>query len=176
MIESIIHSLLAAAGWQPDTTIDPEPWLYELRQQQYPIFPQLIEVLSRYGGFRLNSLDIAQPWPLDASLEALFVWTDSPLEIQLLPQLAPAFSEATFWRSHAYVQFRGLQIAPIGRLSCPNRGVSSLFVLSNGQIMHNSTSNYYHPKGLCLLGESLPLAMQRLLQSFLLIQAIEETL
>ncbi|KPL91650.1 SUKH-3 domain-containing protein [Herpetosiphon geysericola] len=176
MIKPIIDSLLLAAGWQSDAQIDPEPWLYELRQQQYPIFPQLIELLSRYGGFQFNSATLAQPWPLDASLEALFAWTDDPIEIQLLPQLAPAFSEAAFWYSHTYIRLSGLQIAPIGRIKCPNRNESSLFVLSNGQIMLESTSYYYHLKGLSLLGANLPLALHRLLQSFLLIQAISEEL
>ncbi|WP_110515400.1 SUKH-3 domain-containing protein [Herpetosiphon llansteffanensis] len=171
MIKSIIDSLLIAAGWQPDAQMDPEPWLSELRQQQYPIFPQLIKLLRHYGGFQLNSATLAQPWQLDSSLEALFAWTDQPIEIQLLPQLAPALSEAAFWCSHAYVQLSGLQIAPIGRIKCPNQKESSLFILSNGQIMHE-----YHRKSLCLLGANLPLALHRLLQSFLLIQAISEEL
>ncbi|MFD3162683.1 hypothetical protein [Herpetosiphon sp. NSE202] len=116
MFPSVLQTIMASANWKPAIDRDPTPWLDALATHHYPLFPAAEALLASYGGCAFTTAawhDTA--FELTDTLDGIFEWTSSEIELSIDPYRALALTEATIWQTHPYILHTRLQLAPIGQ-------------------------------------------------------------
>ncbi len=176
MFPPVLQTIMASANWKPAIDHDPTPWLDALATHHYPLFPAAEALLASYGGGAFTTAawhDTA--FELTDTLDGIFEWTSSEIELSIDPYRALALTEATIWQTHPYILHTRLQLAPIGQVSYPTQNNASIFVLSNGSIMQGqwrfNRLDWKLPSVpvLSMLGASLEQAIEKILYDGLLI-------